>query len=648
MDGLGPAGTALLCAAYFELKGGPLLCVCPLNQGIDEIAENLGVFLPSEAREQVLVLPGSENDPYRGLSPHPAISRRRAEVLWQLSSGFEGILLTSVASLITRTLAPEEFRSRSLKLNLGDQIPRHELISKLRSMGYLREDPVSEVGEFSFRGGIVDFFSPSRPYPIRLDFFGDEIDSIREFDPSTQRSVGLTDRCEIVPIRDLIVRDSEIDQWHTAAPEYWNEVRYGTALSEILQFTEHRELFNGFEYLFPLVVPTDSSLFDYLPDQSATIFVSEPDEVQKELVRRIEQADRGYEDCSLEGILALPPKKLLWNRREIERFLQRHRVIDVERLSEAEEAEHFDLRPERRYDNHIKNLLDDLQKWRADGEHVAFVMSTEGMAERLVEIFREYDVLLPKVTPDRMLDEPCSVTKGHISSGFHSPSMAFHLLSQDNVFGEAKIKRAGLRPPVSDAAGVFLSDFRDLHEGDYVVHVDHGIGRFRGLKEIGVGAETAEFVILEYQGASKLYLPVDRLDLLQKYSSSGVTTPPIDRLGGTSWTKTKARIKKSMQVLAEDLLKLYAKRELAQGHGFAPDDELMREFEEAFEYIETKDQMAAINATKRDMESNRPMDRLICGDVGYGKTEVAMRATFKAVSDGKQVAILDPTTVLAF
>ena len=222
------------------------------------------------------------------------------------------------------------------------------------------------------------------------------------------------------------------------------------------------------------------------------------------------------------------------------------------------------------------------------------------------------------------------------------------MLTQENIFEESRLKSALRKPAQREVSATFLSDFRDLKPGDYVVHVDHGIGLFRGLEGIGVGETVREFVALAYRDEAKLYVPIDRLDLIQKYSGAGGVKPQIARLGGASWDRTKQRIKKSMRRLAEDLLKLYAWREMSKGHAFAPNDGLMREFEEAFEYEETPDQHAAITAVKKDMESERPMDRLICGDVGYGKTEVAMRAAFKAVGDSKQVAMLAPTTVLAF
>lgn len=653
LEGMGPTEAAFLFATLYGEGLGPLLWLTSSNRTAEEIATNLEFFLPREFKHLVHVLPGSETDPYRGLSPHPSITARRAEVLWKLSQGFDGIVVTPAASLMTKVLSPQDLASRGIHLEVGSEISRDELIGKLRTNGYFREDPVSEVGEFSFRGGIVDFFSPSQNNPVRIEFFGDQVESIRAFDPGSQRSIGLIESCDLAPMREVCVASEEVELWHRKAPDYWSRVDYAPALEECLQFTENGELFNGFEYLFPLVVDVSSSVLDYLPSGSnrLSLVVTEPADVFAESERFWEKSQLGFEDSKLEGALALPPKDLLFSPGWIRKHLEEVRTFQVEKFAqERRHVQSFDFRPGRNYGGRIQELLSDLQRWAEAGERVVFLMSSKGMAERLAEILREYDVFAP-VHPEgfhEALKGSLGITVGSVSNGFHAVEFGFHLVTQDEVFGERDSLRPVSRPAKKESIGAFLSDFRDLHEGDYVVHIDHGIGRFRGLKSMGVGGKSSEFVVLEYREGSKLYVPVDRLDLVQKFSAGGVTPPKIDRLGGTSWAKTKTRIKKSMRALAEDLLKLYAQREVVRGHAFSPDDDLMREFENAFEFEETPDQLAAIESCKRDMEDGRPMDRLVCGDVGYGKTEVAMRSAFKAVSDGKQVGILAPTTVLAF
>ena len=526
------------------------------------------------------------------------------------------------------------------------------LVSKLGELGYLREDPVGEPGEYSFRGGIVDVFLASRKRPVRIEFFGDEVESIREFDPTTQRSIALVTDCEIVPMRETVITSEEIARWHEEAPRHWSEVRFAESLLEKLQFTESGELFHGFEYLFALTNPLPATLFDFLTFQSekpSSIVLPSPQNLWEEWDSLGLEWERSYEERHQEGDLVLSPSRLFVDRESAQEWVREQSVFQLEPLGQDSlPGYQFDFRPERKYYGQMKELLGDLEKWHRDGEKVLFVMTTHGMAERLVDIFREYELdLVLGEGFHTAIEHDLAVTWGKLSESFCSPGLKLHVLIEGNLFEETR-SRSTTREEGPKISRAFLSDFRDLKEGDYVVHMDHGVGVFHGLKRIGVGEDVREFVVLGYQKDAKLYVPIDRLDLIQKYRGSGESRPHVDRLGGASWEKTKGRIKKSMRLLAEDLLKLYARRELAKGYAFSPDDALTKEFEEAFEYAETPDQRAAIQNVKEDMQSERPMDRLICGDVGYGKTEVAMRAAFKAVNDSKQVTILAPTTVLAY
>lgn len=600
-------------------------------------------------QDRILVIPGSEADPYRGLSTHPEIAAKRALGLWRLLRTDPVIAVTTVASVLARLPSPASFLSHCLQLEVGNFLPLDHLLEKLQEMGYVREDPVSEVGEYSRRGGILDLFSPSRANPVRVEFFGDEIESLREFDPATQRSIELIPQCEIVPMREFLVGKREIARWHERAPEYWNEVRFAEALSEKLQFTAEGELFNGFEYLFPLVVETPHPLLDFLSQGEVMLY--EPGDFWAEVERFSSSLEENFRQRKADGDLCLPPRRLFLEKVELLGALESRRLISMQELSlETQGVVPFDFRPERSYQGRIQELLADLENWRRREEQLILVMASRGLAERVVDIFKEYDipVCLAEQGFEEALRHPLSVTTGKLSGGFYSPALKLHLLTQENLFEESRLKPLLKKSRQPDTTSRFLSDLRDLKEGDYVVHVDHGIGIFRGLKRLGVGKDLKEFVLLQYGGDARLYVPVDRVDLIQKYAGGGQTRPQIDRLGGISWERTKQRIKRSVHQLAEDLLKLYARRQLSQGWTFSPDDALMSEFEDSFEYVETPDQQAAIQDVKRDMESSLPMDRLICGDVGYGKTEVAMRAAFKALKDNKQVALLAPTTVLTF
>lgn len=617
------------------------------------MAEDLHFFLPESLADSVVVVPGSETDPYRGLSPHPEVSEERAASLWRILQGERLFVVTTVAALHTRMPAPADFRSHCLRLEVGAFMPMSHVIDTLRLLGYVREDPVTELGECSWRGGIVDIFSPSSPDPVRIEFFGDEIESIRAFDPGTQRSTGLIPSFDVVPMREIVVSEREMSAWHDRAPEYWNEVRFAEALQEKLQFTENFELFNGFEYLLPLVVRTPASLFDYITgagERTVTVVLPNPDESIRKWNDYLVSLQQAWQDRSVAGELVLPPEDLLFSPVRLQQEFEANRTLYLNRFLETGgEVRQFDFHLERKYHGRMQDLFADLTGWLGRGQKTAFVMSSKGLAERLVDIFREYEfpAHFGASGLDEALGHPVSVIQGKVSEGFFSEQIGLHLLTQDNVFEEIELRPAPRRHIQREASATFLSDFRDLKPGDYVVHVDHGIGKFRGLKRIGVAESQSEFVELVYREQAKLYVPIDRLDLIQKFTGAGEGAPSLDRLGGTSWEKTKSRVRKSMQVLAEDLLKLYARREMAEGFAFSPDDPLVKEFDEAFEFQETPDQAAAIVDVKRDMQTPRPMDRLVCGDVGYGKTEVAMRAAFKAVNDNKQVAVLAPTTVLS-
>ena len=650
IEGLHGADSALVLASLYRKRPGFYLWTGRRNRDLETMAENLRLFLPPEAHRQILLLPGSEADPYRGLSPHPEIAAARAVALWKILHWNRGLILTTLTALTPRLPSPQNFLSQCLDLEVGRFFPPDHLTRTLDEVGYVREEPVSSMGEYSVRGGIIDIFSPSGAAPVRIEFFGDEIDSIREFDPTSQRSVALVPGCHVVPMRELAVTARDIANWHRKAPDQWPEVRFARALDERLQFTANGELFNGFEALLPLVVPVRHDLLDYIEEgggSSPTLVLPDWDELRNEHGKIRERWEKSCRERADDGDLTLPPDRLGLSTDVLEGWTRQHRTLHLSRLfQDPGSSERFDFRIERQYSGQFRGLLADLDKW-ARRERVVFVMNTPGMVDRLVDIFSEYGVHLHRASGfESALDHRTAVIQGRLSEGFHSPGLGLHLLGEENLFAEVSQAPAPPRS-VPDPAASFLSDFRDLNSGDYVVHVDHGIGIFQGLRSLGVGGDNREFLVVSFHGDDKLYVPADRLDQLQKYRSSGESRPRLDRLGGASWDRTKKRIKKSMRSMAQDLLKLYARREVAQGHVFPEDDALVREFEEAFPYEETPDQAAAIEAVKKDMMAPRPMDRLICGDVGYGKTEVAMRAAFRSINDSKQVAVLTPTTVLA-
>jgi transcription-repair coupling factor (superfamily II helicase) len=604
--GLTPSAKALAAVAAARPSAGLTVLVAPTDKDVEQLTADARFFYaPLEgaseaaAEQAVLPLPSMQVDPYRGMAPHFRVAAARARALHAAATGTARLIITSAAALLPRVSPPERLLRAAMAMTSGTEIEPEALADLLVDAGFTREDPVDEHGAFTVRGGIVDVFPAADAEPVRIEFVGDMVESLRRFDPATQRSTAATDQVLIVPLRERF--DDE-----------------------------------------PATVP----VLDFLAAaRGVRLVVSEYEEVG-EYVRKVrDQLESSYHDASARGhVAAAAPDEALVSWDDIEA-----RIGGVPRLEELaieEGARHVSCQPALEFRGRVPDWIADIREARTRGDTVLFVADSHGRAERTVEILQEYELVAVPV--ERAEDAHAAsvlVAVGALSRGFRLAQAALQIYAETDVFDEerrAAEKRAGV-------ARAFLSDLRDLKVGDLIVHVDHGIGEFVGLKQLGVGGTSdgqQEFLELRYAGDDKLFAPVERLDLIQKYT--GGARPSLDRLGGTSWEKAKTRVKKAMRDMAEELLKLYAQRKAVPGHAFSPDTHWQEEFEDAFPYELTFDQVTAITDIKKDMESPTPMDRLLCGDVGYGKTEVAMRAAFKAVMDGKQVAFLAPTTVLAF
>ncbi|HVF55696.1 MAG TPA: transcription-repair coupling factor [Pyrinomonadaceae bacterium] len=654
--------------------------------------------------DSVLTLPASEGDPYAGASPHAETLERRALSLWRLARGEGDFVLVSSRALVRRTVAPSQLAQAGAMLKRDADFPPEELVELMLASGYVREDPVGAVGEFSLRGGILDVWSPGHDAPVRVEFFGDTVDSIRKFDPETQLSIAPLRECEVVPMRELTVGADDFRLWAEAARERWGgDESRARALKDRTVYADDGETFAGWEWLIPLLIGTESSAFDYLKD--AVLVVDEPSGVEQHLSITYETLAARFAENESAGEIGLRPEELYLTPEELRAKISGARRVEFRALGRTaalvderfageaeqpaakigrarpapqplflfpavEEVSEVEWRslPVRRYHGRIPDLAADVRR-RRDDTHAAltlFTMPSAGVAERVGEILSDYNVsariaLAGEGGGGASVDDfPAVVTTGRLSGGFELPGAQLVVHVETDLFDEAsdgaverrapgaadRPKEKGKRKKSKTAA--FLSDFRDLKVGDYVVHIDHGIARFGGLQTLELGGRKSEFMLLFYAEESKLYVPVERLDLVQRYSSAEGHEPTLDRLGGLGWQKTKAKAKRAMRDMADELLRLYAERKLVGGYAFSTDSPWQREFEDAFEFVPTPDQDTAIEDLKRDMEAATPMDRLLCGDVGYGKTEVAMRAAFKAVMDGKQVAVLAPTTVLAY
>lgn len=582
-----------------------------------------------------LVLPPMDVLPGQGLAPHAEICQQRALALWRLAVERVPITIAPVASALLRLHPPEFYRQLAVRLSVGEEACLEDVVAHLESVGYQRRDPVEMVGEYAVRGGILDIFPAEAAHPVRIEFFGDQIESMRRFDPETQRSIVRTDQCLVLPMIE--------------------QPRSSTLLQELagalgLDAAEPP----GWELLAPLVEPRRSSLVEQA--DRPLLVMDEPAAVQaaaERFWRRLQEDPR---------ISRFGPEHFFLSWEEFQSRAARAPLVELHELSLGGRGDTLEIitRPSLNFQGNIRVAIAEARNLVEAGHRVIFFAATTGELERTAEIFKEYELpfelaLTPGEGVPPYLAERAwlagavtgtYLTRGSLSHGAIFPESRLALFGSEDLFGAA---RWAARPPRERAAArAFAADVADLNPGDYVVHEEHGIGRFLGLRRIEQGDQQGDYMLVEYAGGARLYIPLTRLDLVGKYRGAGDHAPALDRLGGATWERTKRRVKARMRDMADELLRLYAERKLAEGFAFSHDSDWQREFEEAFEFEETEDQLTALREIKRDMESPQPMDRLLCGDVGFGKTEVAMRAAFKALGDGKQVAVLAPTTVLVF
>jgi transcription-repair coupling factor (superfamily II helicase) len=659
VSGLNPSTKTLLIAQLQKAVQRPLVVVVRNNEELEETLPVLQAFCEltgGAASENIVALPTRDVLPFENLSPHPEIQEQRAIALWKIATGEASIVLvpiTAVASL----LRPAEFYSGLARtIRRGESVDTANLTAHLNSVGYTSTDVVEMPGEYALRGGILDVYSPESERPVRIELFGDEVESIRKFDPGTQRSSSPADEITLLPLSETPVSESVLGAIHARLSG--KRICGSEEIIEPSVRSGGVTMFPGWEFYAP-VAGAAGTMIDLMPN--ASLICDEPDALRSELESTWAKIEEAHERSGIGNLvrpsdLYVPPDEW-WNR------TQTVPGADLEHLglmSEGVETVELQSQPSPRFHGSIPAMLEEVKKHVTENRRVMVVAPNMGELERLADFFTEYGVSFRLGTRTRgsesYADETAyfagevltaTLVRAYVPDGMILPDAGLAIFGTRDLFDESESVMSRPQRQRSKTAA-FLSDFRDLQVGDYVVHVEHGIGQYQGLKEINQGDGNAEFMLLEYADAARLYVPLTRLDLVQKYRSAEGAKPVLNHLGSATWVKTKASVRKAMKDMTEELLKLYAQRRAAQGHSFPADNEWMREFEDAFEYSETEDQGQAITDVKRDMESSQPMDRLLCGDVGYGKTEVAMRGAFKAINDNKQVAVLAPTTVLAF
>ena len=663
VSGLTPTGKALFYSLLQRATSKPLVVVVSDNRAVDELlplVRSLSDLTGAGSPDAVVGLPAYDVLPFQNLSPHMEIQEARASALWKIATGAAEIVITPLAATAMRLREANFYSDLAKVVRRGELIESERLLEHLRIVGYSQVDVVDMPGEFAHRGGLIDVYPPEADRPVRIELFGDEVESIRKFDPETQRSAASTDEVVLLPLTETPVEEETLAAINARLT---GERLAGS--EELIERTVRASgvaVFPGWELYAP-VAGARENFFDLLPN--AAVILDEPDALEDVHDAWWTKVTEAHER-SLIGNLVRPEELYLspeqWHAR-----LRQATLLAVEQLGieDSNDAEHLVLQtqPTTRFHGSVAAMTEEVARLTREGKRVMFAVSSTGEVERLADVFNEYNVSFrigsrtPKPGNEVFVDESTYfaedvtatiIVKAYVPEGVALPEANLVLFGARDLFDESEVS-LGRPQRQKSKVSAFLSDFRDLAIGDYVVHVEHGIGQYQGLREIPQeDGGTVEFMILEYAEGARLYVPLTRLDLVQKYRSSEGVKPVLNRLGTQQWQKTKARVKKAMKDMAEELLKLYAARRTAEGHAFASDSEWQGEFENSFEFSETEDQMNAIVDVKRDMEAPTPMDRLLCGDVGYGKTEVAMRAAFKAVSDNRQVAVLAPTTVLAF
>jgi transcription-repair coupling factor (superfamily II helicase) len=644
--GLVDAGRGLVVSMLATLLRRRVLLVVPDDGAAQGWIRDLSAVAGLSGRDprRVVLFPPLDADPYDAIAPHPEVVRERVVALGRVVRGDVDVLVAPVRALQDWLPSPAEWNERWHTIRVGDDLPPDRFVLDALAAGYRRVDIVSGPGEISRRGGIVDLFPPTADEPVRIELFGDTVDSLRAFDTDHQRSTGPLREVVFGPASENPPTETAVERLRTwleagasAAGDDESARRHFRRTLDAL--TEEGEL-PGFEALTALTAERPSMLFDHVA--SWLTVVDEPERTDDALLRADHEARRSYEDSG--NRVLPPPARMRIDPRRVRERLEagRLRLHELADGGESGDAVPFVTRTARAYSGRIPDLVADLRRVVKDDGRVLCVMRAHGGAERLHEILREYDLDAPIDDGGVAPTAAVTIRTGGLRTGFEFPSLRFTVLPERDVFGEQK--RPAERKSRSRAA--FVSDFRDLKVGDAVVHVDHGIAKYVGLGRPKGGSLNRDFIVLEFAAGDRLFVPVDRLDLVQKYTGAGGKKPSLDRLGGPGWERAKARVRRAVESMAEDLLELYAKRKAMRGTSIAPDTPWQQELEDAFPFELTEDQARAVDEVKRDMESDRPMDRLLVGDVGFGKTEVAVRAAFKAVMDGRQVALLAPTTVL--
>ncbi|PJI08783.1 MULTISPECIES: transcription-repair coupling factor [Clostridium] len=654
--GTSESGKSYLISGLYEEIDNPFLVVTDSDSQARKIYEDLSFY-----NQNVYYMPTKEVVFYNIYAVSGDLRWERLKVIRKMMSRGKKILVTSVENLASVYLPVNLYKKFTFKLSLGDTVKAEELKTKLIQCGYEHVESVDAKGQFSVRGGIIDIYSPISDVPYRIEFFGDEIESIRSFNTESQRSIEKVNKIEIFPAKEIILTDEAIEKGYNSIKSELDESLKKLKESNEESYKNLKETINynleqlkekaGFETIdtfIPYFYDKTSSFFDYV--NNYVIFVDNFERCKGKLKSVYYEFEQNYENFLQRGDILPKQGNIIVPEDTVYETLKEKKIINLESIektiSDGARAQiAFNEITLSSYQGQIDILINDIKNLKEERYKTVILCGTKSRGQRLVESLRDRGI--ESVYKDSVLSVDYGeivVTPGSQLKGFKYPEMKLCVISDKEIFGtsrkkkEKKKKRKGVGK---------IKSFTELKPGDYVVHVNHGIGIFKGIKQLEVQGHKKDYLELNYAVDDKLYVPVEQLDLVQKYIGSEGKAPKVNKLGSNEWTKAKNKVRKSINEIAEELVKLYAVRSTVNGHKYSKDTVWQKQFEDEFPYNETPDQISAIEEIKSDMESGKVMDRLICGDVGYGKTEVAVRAAFKAVMEGKQVAFLVPTTILA-
>ena len=649
--GVPQAARPAVVAALQKQWVGPVIWVTPGPERARQACDELSAWI--DAPERVRHFPAPEALFYDPVAWEPETVRQRIAILSLMAGAAAGegngepapLIVAPIWALMVKTLPATLLRGGIRVLRVGQFRPPSELAASWLRFGYQPAVVVEEKGTFSVRGGIVDVYPPNLPHPVRIEFFGDEIESLRAFDPATQRSGERLESAVVIPASEALM-----SQGPRAAAllrqEDWSELPPATIqrLERDLERLEMGEAFAGVERYLPYLYPQPATLLDYLGERSL-IIVEDHLAVQAEAEALEKQASDLRAELVRDGELPVgwPVPYFVWTELSPRLTAMRGLSLGYDMAPEALRFDEGSFQPGLRYAGRLKQALDDVRRTLKAGGHAAIVSR---QTARLREVLRELELDVHPVADILQTPPPgtLSLVQGALSEGWSLGQDRLMILTDAELYGWRRTQPRRQRQRRAVAPETY---YADLSPGEYVVHMDHGVGIYRGLVRKAVGDLEREYLEIEYDGGDRLFVPVQQADLVTRYVGGEEHEITLQRLGTPEWSQIKARTRRAVEDIARDLLELYAAREVVPGHAFAPDGPWQLDLEASFPYEETEDQLRALVDVKRDMERNKPMDRLICGDVGYGKTEVALRAAFKAVMDGKQVAVLVPTTVLA-